>query len=208
MSFAFGSVGLWIDDETALGIPVILDRLQYESLESMPPEVTAAQRIAWLDRDPWGYSPQPYGQLAAVYQVEGHDSAARQVLIASQTRRRRQYSGFRGWFARAWGGLLWATVGYGYRPWLALLWLVALIVGGSLVVDGLPQGDFTAGGGAPPFNSMLYTVDVLLPFIDLGYSKWVAVGVTQIVTVVLVVLGWVLATAVIAAFAGVLRRGD
>jgi hypothetical protein len=117
-------------------------------------------------------------------------------------------SGWRGWPGRAWGGLLWATVGYGYRPWLALLWLLALVVGGSLVVDALPDSDFVESSGAPGFNSLLYTVDVLLPFIDLGYGKWVAVGAAQMVTVVLVVLGWVLATAVIAAFAGVLHRGD
>jgi hypothetical protein len=43
------------------------------------------------------------------------------------------------------------------------------------------------------FNSLLYTVDVPLPFIDFGHSKWVAVGVAQTVTVVLVLLGWVLA---------------
>ena len=47
-----------------------------------------------------------------------------------------------------------------------------------------------------------------LPFIDVGYANWVVAGTAQIVTVVLVVLGWVLATAVITAFAGVLRRGD
>jgi hypothetical protein len=104
--------------------------------------------------------------------------------------------------------LLWATVGYGYRPWLALLWLLGLIVVGAFLVDALRQADFVRGSGAPTFNSLLYTVDVLLPFIDLGYSKWVTVGAAQTVTVVLVVLGWVLATAVIAAFAGVLRRGD
>jgi hypothetical protein len=91
---------------------------------------------------------------------------------------------------------------------LALLWLAALIVGGALVVDWLPQRDFARASGAPTFNALLYTLDVLLPFIDLGYSKWVAISAAQVVTVVLVVLGWVLATAVIAAFAGVLRRGD
>ena len=42
-------------------------------------------------------------------------------------------------------------------------------------------------------RSTRYTVDVPLPFIDFGHSKWVAVGVAQTVTVVLVLLGWVLA---------------
>jgi len=208
VSFAFGSVGVWADSVNALDTPVVLDRLQYDAVFPVPPEVTAARRVAWLNRDPDGYSPQPYSQLAAVYRTEGHDRAARQVLVASQARRRRQRSGWRGWAGRTWGGLLWATAGYGYRPWLALLWLAALIVGGALVVDWLPQRDFARASGAPTFNALLYTLDVLLPFIDLGYSKWVAVSAAQVVTVVLVVLGWVLATAVIAAFAGVLRRGD
>jgi hypothetical protein len=206
--FGSSSVGLWFDAEEVLGIPVNLHQLRYDGLFGVPPMVTAAQRIAWLGRDPVGYSPQPYSQLAKVYRAEGYDRAAREVLVASQIKRRSQQSGWRGLPGRAWSRLLWATVGYGYRPWLALLWLIALVVGGSLVVDALPDQNFEEGSGAPPFNSLLYTVDVLLPFIDLGYGKWVAVGAAQIVTFLLVVLGWVLATAVIAAFAGVLRRGD
>jgi hypothetical protein len=55
--------------------------------------------------------------------------------------------------------------------------------------------------------SLVYTVDVLLPLTDLGYTKRVATGAAQILTVVLVVLGLVLATAVMAAFAGVPPRG-
>jgi hypothetical protein len=208
VSFANSRVGTWVDDAAGLGFPLILHGLRYGRLLPMPPTVTAAQRLAWLAKDPWGYSPQPYRQLASVYRAEGHDRAARKVLIASETRRRQQLTGWRSLPGRAWGGLLRATVGYGYSPWLALVWLVGLIVAGSLAVSLLPQQSFDKGSGAPAFNSLLYTVDVLLPFIDLGYSKWVAVGAAQIVTVVLVVLGWVLATAVIAAFAGVLRRGD
>ena len=208
VSFAYGSVGVWTDDAAVLGIPLSLHGLRYDALSGMPPSVSVRKRIAWLERDWSGYSPQPFSHLAAVYRAEGHDRAARQVLIASQTRRRRQISGWPGWPGRVWSGLLRATVGYGYRPWLALLWLLALVTVGALVVDVLPDSDFEAGSGAPPFNSLLYTVDVLLPFIDLGYSKWVAVGAAQTVTVALVVFGWVLATAVIAAFAGVLRRGD
>lgn len=51
-------------------------------------------------------------------------------------------------------------------------------------------------------------MDVLLPFVGLGYGMWVAYGTIVAVTAVLVVLGRVLATAVVAAFASVLRRGD
>jgi hypothetical protein len=86
---------------------------------------------------------------------------------------------------RAWGGLLRVTVGYGYQPWLALLWLLALVVVGALVMNALPDKYFEEGNTTPPFNSLLYTIDVLLPFIDLGYSNWVAVGAAQVVTVYL-----------------------
>ena len=119
VSFMFGSVRVWADSTTHLDIRLVLDSFRYERLFPLPPEVTAAQRISWLDRDPAGYSPQPFSQLASVYRAEGHDRAARQVLIASQSRRRRQHSGWYGWIERAWSGLLRVTVGYGYRPWLA-----------------------------------------------------------------------------------------
>lgn len=70
-----------------------------------------------------------------------------------------------------------------------------------------PHAELTPGPSAPPRNALLYTVDMLLPFVDLGYSRWVAHGPVLMVTTVLIGLGWVLATAVVAAFADVLRCG-
>lgn len=171
-------------------------------------EVAPRERIEWLNQDPNGYSPQPYAQLAAIYRSEGHDAAARTILVASQKRRRQSRRGWRSWPSQAWGRLLLVTVGYGYRPWLALLWLLALVTIGTLVIRCRPDAELVRIAGAPPRNALLYTVDVLLPFVDLGYGKWVAHGWVLRITAVLVVLGWVLATAVVAAFAGVLRRGD
>jgi hypothetical protein len=50
---------------------------------------------------------------------------------------------------------------------------------------------------------------VLLPFIDLGYSKWVAIGPAQTVTVLLVVFGYALVTLITAAFTtSVIHRGE
>jgi hypothetical protein len=145
-------------------------------------------------------------QLAAIYRAEGHDAAAREVLVASENRRRRTRE--RRWPRRAWGRVLWGTVGYGYRPWITLLWMVALVSVATLVIMARPDAELTAGLGAPPRNALLYTVDLLLPFVDLGYSRWVPHGRTPTTTTVLVGLGWVLATAVVAAFTDVLRRGD
>jgi hypothetical protein len=202
-------VDLLRDDAETWPRQLQLDSLSYGALADTP---SLKDRLSWLARDPDGYRPQPYEQLAATYRAKGHDEHARTVLVESQNRRRRRREGWREgwryWPGRAWGRLLWATVGYGYRPWLALIWLVVLVVLGSLAVQFLPDADFVKGAGAPPRSAFLYTVDVLLPFIDLGYAKWIARGAAQTVTFLLVVAGWVLATAVIAAFAGVLRRGD
>ena len=202
-------VDLLRDDPKTWPRQLRLDSLSYGALADSP---SIKDRLSWLARDPDGYRPQPYEQLAATYRAKGHDEHARTVLVESQNRRRRRRKGWREewryWPGRAWGRLLWATVGYGYRPWLALIWLVVLVVLGSLAIKFLPDADFMKGAGAPPRNAFLYTVDVLLPFIDLGYAKWIARGAAQTVTFLLVVAGWVLATAVIAAFAGVLRRGD
>jgi hypothetical protein len=90
-----------------------------------------------------------------------------------------------------------------------LLFVVAaLVTVGTLVIMWRPDAELTENAGAPPRNALLYTVDMLLPFVDLGYGKWIPHGAVLTATALLVVLGWVLATAVVAAFAGVLRRGD
>jgi hypothetical protein len=103
---------------------------------------------------------------------------------------------------------LWGTVGYGYRPWLAIAWLVALTVLGTLVVGTLPRTDFVSSSSGVSFNPLLYTVDMLLPIIDISQNKVIPHGAAVWVTFALVAIGWVPATAVIAAFTNVLRRGD
>jgi hypothetical protein len=169
--------------------------------------------LEWLALDPFGYSPLPYAQLASVLRAGGHDRQARQVLIASQQVRRAQG---RNWStrisSRSLSAVLRWTVGYGYRPWLALIWLTALICTASLTIQLLPGGaakSFTPMTGAPkPFVAPLYVLSTVLPFANFGYSRWVPNGAAQVITVISVVLGWALATAVVSAFAGILHRGD
>jgi hypothetical protein len=80
------------------------------------------------------------------------------------------------------------------------------------MIEFLPGGadkSFTSMTGAPkPFVALLYVLDTVLPFVDFGYSRWVPNGAAQVITVTFIVLGWTLATAVVSAFAGILRRGD
>ncbi|MFD0476132.1 hypothetical protein ACFQ0B_53890 [Nonomuraea thailandensis] len=103
---------------------LLINGFTYDSLEAPLP---VRERLDWLAKEP--YHPQPYEQLATVYRRHGDEEAARDVLLAKQRRRRAgQRLG-----PRLWGYLQDWTVGYGYRPFRAALWLAALLLIGTIV---------------------------------------------------------------------------
>jgi hypothetical protein len=185
---------------------VAMAGLRYETLGTLDgPEATVRQRLDWLDGP---YEPQPYEQLAAYYRRTGRDHDARSVAIAKQRRRRRQLP----WWQRPWGYFLDWTVGYGYRPWLALVWLLVLLAIGTSLFDTLhrngalvPRG---GSGAAPVFTPALYTLDLLLPVVNLKQRDfWVSAETSaQAAAAVFIVLGWVIASAAVAALTGLLKR--
>ncbi|MET9261280.1 hypothetical protein [Amycolatopsis sp. NPDC004079] len=168
-----------------------LDRMTYQTLR---PLLSAKERVAWLKRDEGSDSPQPYEQLARQYREAGHDHGARTVLLAKcrdRTRRQR-------FLPKLWGFLQDVTVGYGYRPVRALAWLAGLTI--VVAVCSAVWRPYPVAGSAPPFNSAVYALDVVLPILDLGQEKsYTAVGVGRIVVWIAVLAGWVLASTVIAA---------
>ncbi|MFF7654678.1 oxidoreductase [Streptomyces sp. NPDC007983] len=177
-----------------------LDGLTYRALE---PHLPADRCLALVERDPDGYRPQPYQQLAAIYQAIGHDDDARAILLAKQRRRRATLRPL----GRAWGRLLDATVGYGYRPWLAGLWLTALTLLGTAVFRAAHPKPVKPGEGAP-FSPLVYTLDLLIPVGGLGQRNawyWPA-GPVQWLAYVLIAAGWLLTTAVVAGVTRVLNR--
>ncbi|MFF3014837.1 oxidoreductase [Streptomyces sp. NPDC057939] len=161
-----------------------------------------ARRLAWVRRNP-GYAPQPYEQLALWYRRIGHDDDARRVLLAKQRHRRRTLS----LPARAWGHLLDVTVGYGYRPWLAGVWLLTLTLLGTLVFGAGSPTSVKPGEGVP-FQPLVYTLDLLIPIGGLGQrAGWYwSDGVLQWLAHLLIVFGWMLTTAVIAGVTRTLQK--
>jgi hypothetical protein len=178
-----------------------IDGLTYEALE---PRVPARDRLRWLARDPDGHQPQPYQQLAAHYTAIGQPAQARQVLRESERVQRRTMTPL----GRAWSLLQDVTVGYGYTPWRAMTWLVVLLVTGSLVYYFAPPPPFRSGSVAVPhFNAVIYTVDLLLPVVDLGQKHaFDPAGAEQWLSYLLVAAGWVLVTTIAAGAARVLSR--
>lgn len=197
----------YLDNETARLTPSRLTGFRYESIRPEPPTVSAQDRAEWLRTDPDGYGPSGYTHLAEVLRKRGHSAEAKMILVESQRRRLRN-SGPRRLFYSPWSAIQRYTIGYGYRPWLAFAWLAAVIGLGSLYFHVIGSSAFAPATSAPPYNALLYTIDNALPFVDLGYSKWVARGIPHAVSSIIVVVGWLLATALVAALAGLFRRGD
>jgi hypothetical protein len=72
------------------------------------------------------YTAQPYQQLAAGYRSLGDDRQARRTLIAQRDDQLARTG--TGWWERLWGRITKVTLGYGYQPWRALLFLVGVVV--------------------------------------------------------------------------------
>ncbi|MET7365963.1 oxidoreductase [Streptomyces sp. NPDC005566] len=201
------------DSERSWPERVLLEGFTYGSIRFLDTPYTAGQgetpvrdevarRLAWVRRNP-GYAPQPYEQLAGWYRQIGHDDDARRVLLAKQRHRRLTLS----LSARAWGRLLDVTVGYGYRPWLAGVWLLTLTMLGTLAFSTHPPIPVKPGEGAP-FQPLVYTLDLLIPIGGLGQRGgwyWSDDGL-QWLAYLLIAFGWMLTTAVLAGVTRTLQK--
>ncbi|MFD7028748.1 oxidoreductase [Streptomyces sp. NPDC059917] len=193
-------IGHLHDDPAAWPAELVLDGLVYEALS---PVLPAARRLAWLALDGHAFRPQPYEQLAAAYARSGLPDEARAVQYAKQRRSGRARTGP----ARIWGAVQDALVGYGYRPWRALCWLVLVVAGCGTVFAARPPAPLEPGKG-PGFNGFAYALDLVLPWVDLGQEQaFVPVGATRWLAFALIGTGWILASVIAAAVARSVARG-
>jgi hypothetical protein len=187
------------DDPASWPGRLSVDGLTYDALE---PRLPAQRRLDWLARDPDGHQPRPYEQLAAHYTAIGQPDQARRVMYASERILRRGKTRM----ARAWGLAQDVTIGYGYQPWRAVAWLAALLLAGSVTFAVHPPPPLQPSQ-APHFNPVIYTLDLLLPVVDLGQKHaFNPGGAEQWLSYVLIATGWLLVTTVAAGAARVLSR--
>uniref|UniRef100_J2JR89 Membrane-associated oxidoreductase n=1 Tax=Streptomyces auratus AGR0001 TaxID=1160718 RepID=J2JR89_9ACTN len=168
-------------------------KMQGFTYGSLQTQHSVVQRISWIQREA-AYAPQPYEQLATWYRKIGHEGDARRVLLAKQRHRRGTLSPA----GRAWSHLLDATVGFGYRLWLAAVWLVALAaLGTSVFSSNSPHSTQTEARA--PFSPLIYTLDLLIPVGGLGQrAAWYwDDGTARWVSYALIAAGWLLTTAVV-----------
>ncbi|MEJ8639482.1 hypothetical protein [Streptomyces sp. MS2.AVA.5] len=199
IDLSFAALGVLRDDPATWPAALVLDGLHYDAL---PGPARAAERLSWLMRDPAGFVPQPYEQLATHYQRIGRDTDARSVLLAKHRRLRSTLP----LPQRLWGLLQDLVIGYGYLPSRAVWLLVLLLTLGATVFSvhrPSPVGD----GPYPAFNAPLYTLDLLIPLTDLGQDRFYAAdGPLQWIAVLLICAGWLLATVAATSANRVLRR--
>jgi hypothetical protein len=198
--------------------------LNYSPTMGSPDEVPVDQRLAWLRRT-MDYAGTAYEQLAQAYKLSGQENTAEKVSIAS-LQDLRSRGNLRG-RARAWNKFLDVTVGYGYRlhrPFVALL--VLGLLGTFFYYLGERAGVIYAISssqsrpapachpGYPCFYPVAYSFQLLVPGLDLRQaSYWFPSSdskplglLLMLYTWVMIVLGWVLATAVVAGITQLFRR--
>lgn len=185
---------------------LILHGLVYDNIAA-DCAVTLSERIDWLSRQKEmgiggnssseeGFSAQPHEQLASVYLKNGHYNHARKILFDKNEqiknfKSRLKNRGLKSidcseWLYDEFHSLLGATVGYGYAPHRAFLWVGLIVFLGAFIFTaayafGLmtpaQQWPFEPGNPRwketyPGFNPLLYSVEVFLPVIDFGLEKY------------------------------------
>jgi hypothetical protein len=194
--------GSFHDDPESRPAPARLRGFAYGNLQNETASLTS--RLAWLKSGGEGYAPGPYDQLAGAYRRVGHAGPARRVAIAKERERQATQS----WPGKIWSWLLYATVGYGYRNWLAGAWLGALLVLGSAVfASSYPAHMHRAALVEPAFQPVIYALDVLVPVINFGQQQaWIPQGAALAISWALTAAGWILTTALAAGLANALNR--
>jgi hypothetical protein len=178
--------------------PIRIADFKYETLTGTD---DVGSRLSWIEGAEGAtqpFIPQAYDQLIRVYRHAGRDEDARTVAIAKERRRRRTLKAP----GKAWSLFLDATVGFGYRTWQAVYALVGIVLVGWGVFSWASWDHLveTKTEGRPPFQPLLYSIDAVLPVINLGQeTAWAATGAAQAWYALSVLAGWILSLGLIAA---------
>jgi hypothetical protein len=142
-----------------------------------------AQRLDWLRRQT-SFTSQPYLQLAKALGDEGNDTAAKQVLVEMERRRRGLKD--KTLPQRFWSWILKITIGYGYASERCLVWLLILIALGWAIfawgyrakniapTEKEAYAAFKSNGDPPAyygrFHPFIYSLENSFPLVKLGQA--------------------------------------
>jgi hypothetical protein len=161
-------------------------------------------RRRWLEHT-HEFEQSAWQQLVDLYRAQGRDDEANRMAIWMQNDRVRRVG--LPWYRR-WGRwVLWATVGHGYRPWLAGIWAAGMIAAFALVVSLWPSMFVaTKQGVSGSPQPVAYATDTFLPIVDLGQTgDWDPTGWMRWIDWSVILLGWALTTIFVAGFTRIVR---
>ncbi|MBO1224924.1 MAG: hypothetical protein JYX80_10910, partial [Candidatus Scalindua sediminis] len=149
----------------------------------------------WLGKQK-DYSPQPYEYLASVLQKSGLEGMAKDILYTSRERKRSEVVTGLNWCGLT---ILKYAIGYGYRIYYSILWIIFFIIAGMFCVwrnkEGRERGIIW---------SLFYSLDIILPIIRLDERHYEIElnGFAKYYFYFHIVIGFVLASFVIAGISG------
>jgi hypothetical protein len=195
-----------------------VDGLTYSSV---PQQISAREWLELLRHSTRRYAAQPYQQLAAGYRALGDEQQAREILIAQRDDELSRTDTH--WTERLWGKITKVTLGYGYQPWRALLFLAGVLALSCILTvalgshGALVQTNTTASPGQPctVIQKASVGLDLSLPVVtnltragcDLTTDSASVTGAWLIALGwVLRLLTWVFAALFIAGFTSAVRK--
>ena len=166
---------------------LFLNGFVYDEIQHSAP-TDAKSRINWLKRQPASqFLPQPYEQLAGVLRKMGHENEANKVMIEKNDDIAHRFAFFQpGRWLQFFFKLF---VGYGYRPWRAFGWSLAVIIIGTLLFSSgnragiitptkenayvsSSDGTLRLSEDYPKFNSFIYSLEMFTPLLKLEMGNY------------------------------------
>jgi len=141
-----------------------LDGFVYTSIVIFPgtdpnttKKISVPRFIGWLEKQK-RYYPQPYEQVANVFQKEGLKDEAADMLYEGKNRELRETTSWHRLFLFCHKYF----IGYAYRPYYTVVWVIGFALLGMIVLRLSKQGP---ANGRP--YGIAYSIDMLLPIIKL-----------------------------------------
>ncbi len=209
---------------------LILTGFEYKGFAGDNTPTKADKRIQWIRlQDKKYFSTQPYEHLAKIYRQIGHESEAREVMIAKQEDLRKY--GVLNRKAKFWNWFLGKTIGHGYKPLKAVVIIIAFLILGAFIFSpadnyGVMQPskervymskEFIENkkipSEYPQFNSFMYSMDVFVPFLDLHQEDYWLPDATKPYGFLFriyfwfhILCGWIFSTLTAASLTGLIRK--
>ncbi|MDP3822781.1 MAG: hypothetical protein Q8R33_15020 [Burkholderiales bacterium] len=233
-SLSGARAGALADDASSWGQRLVLDDFKYHRFAQGAP-VDAAFRLDWLARqEPLhldeDYRPEPWRRLISVLRRNGRAHGASLVFMQRERHLGRigriaaEVPAALRWLPRACHWLYGVVAGYGERPLrlvgaMALVWLLCGAAYWAANEERAIAPTRAATRTTPEFHPWLYSLDLLLPLVDLQQAReWAPLpreparpddfwrGVTPALTWFEAIFGWAAALVLVLAVSGVTDR--